>query len=298
MNKPYIGRFAPSPTGKLHLGSLFAAVASWLHAKQHQGQWLVRMEDLDPPREEPGAADHILQTLKAWGLESDAPVLFQSHRHQAYQSVITQLLASGLAYRCSCSRKQVAAAGLQGPEGWRYNGHCRTQLASENTQHCIRLNTKDLEVTFDDELQGLRRENPEQLFGDFPIRRADGFYAYQLAVVLDDAAQGVTHVVRGIDIMSSTSRQIALQQRLGLQQPQYCHLPVLSGDNGQKLSKQNLATPIPQDYDPALMLWVLEALGMKPPQFLHKEKPQAALIWATEHWQPRQLLRTESIPVN
>lgn len=291
---PYVGRFAPSPTGKLHLGSLFTAVASWLHAKSHQGSWLVRMEDLDPPREEPGAAEHILETLHNWGLESDGPVRFQSQRLAHYQALTQQLLDSGQAYRCYCSRKQIAAAGLSSPEGWRYNGHCKQHPQTRPAQqHSVRLNcqldAKQAQIAFNDELQGYQANNPEALYGDFPIKRADGFFAYQLAVVADDFSQGVTHVVRGIDLMHSTTRQIRLQNALGYPTPQYCHLPVLIGADGQKLSKQNLAKPIPQQYDAQTMLWVLNTLGIKAPHDAATQNPKQLLNWAISHWQTESL---------
>lgn len=255
------------------------------------------MEDLDPPREEAGAADHILKTLAAWGLESDGAVMYQSKRHQAYDQAIQTLLEKSTAYRCGCSRKQVAAAGLKGPEGWRYDGRCRHQHVPATEQHCIRLKTSGQLVSFDDELQGKHEESPEALYGDFPIRRADGFYAYQLAVVVDDAEQGVTDIVRGLDIMSSTSRQIRLQQLLGLPQLNYCHLPLLVGANGQKLSKQNLAAPIPSQYQPELMGWVLAALGLEGTNSAPLKSASAALNWAIEHWDIEQLTRQTEIEI-
>lgn len=285
----YVGRFAPSPTGPLHLGSLYAAIASWLHARQHQGKWLIRMEDLDPPREQAGAAEDIIATLANWGLESDEPVLFQSQRLAVYEQTVAELLEQGDAYRCDCSRKQVAAQGHPSPEGWRYSGHCRHRSVSADKQHCIRLNSQNCEVSFNDELQGPQRDNPDQVYGDFPIRRADNYFAYQLAVVLDDALQNVTHVVRGIDLLSSTSRQICLQQKLGLTTPSYCHLPVLVTADGQKLSKQNLAKAVAKEYDPTTMHWLLSALGLAADDAPLEQGPRAALLWATNHWQAQQL---------
>lgn len=294
----YIGRFAPSPTGPLHLGSIYAALGSYLHARAHGGQWLIRIEDLDPPREQAGASEHILQTLKNWGLESDQAVLFQSQRLGAYQDYAQQLLAEAQAYPCSCSRKQVQAMGQTSPEGWRYNGHCRTKPADTSQQYCLRLDSRGHSVRFEDELQGWQEDNPEQLYGDFVIRRADGFFAYQLAVVVDDAFQNISHIVRGIDLMSSTSRQIRLQQKLQLPQPQYCHLPVLTDQTGQKLSKQNHAEAIASEYQGRQMLWLLAALGLSPPASLASAPADSALQWAVEHWQTQKLASRQQITVD
>lgn len=291
----YIGRFAPSPTGPLHLGSLFTAVASWLHARQLGGQWLVRIEDLDPPREQAGASEQILETLQQWGLESDGPILRQSQRLALYEQALQTLLAQHQAYACSCSRKQIASAELAGPEGWRYNGHCRQHPADTKRQHSIRLDSRGETITFVDELQGPHTENPEQLYGDFSLKRADGFIAYQLAVVVDDAAQGVSHVVRGIDLLSSTSRQIRLQQTLQLPTPQYCHLPVIVEANGQKLSKQNLAEPISTHYHTETMQLILKLLGLNLPNSLKNSTAPALLEWAIQHWEPTGLKNKNSL---
>lgn len=296
VRKPhYIGRFAPSPTGPLHLGSLFTAVASWLHARQHGGQWLIRIEDLDPPREQAGASQHILETLHQWGLESDGTIMRQSQRLPAYEQALQSLLSKHQAYACGCSRKQIASAQLEGPEGWRYNGHCRHNPADTTKQHSIRLDSRGEPITFVDELQGPQTESPEQLYGDFALKRADGFIAYQLAVVVDDAAQGVSHVVRGIDLLSSTSRQIRLQQCMQLPTPQYCHLPVIVAANGQKLSKQNLATPVSQYYQTNTMQLILNLLGLSLPSSLRDSSAPTVLEWAVEHWQATALEKISSL---
>jgi len=294
-NNGYVGRFAPSPTGPLHYGSLFTAIASYLHARQHNGQWLIRIEDLDPPREQPGASEDIIRTLANWGMESDQTIWFQSERLSHYDQQIDALLAQGQAYRCYCSRKQIAAAGLSGPEGWRYNGHCRDLSGDPAQQHSIRFDCRGQDVEFKDELQGTIRENPADLYGDFPIKRADGYIAYQLAVVMDDAAQGVSHIVRGIDLLSSTSRQIRLQQALQLPQPQYCHLPVIVNAEGQKLSKQTFAKAVPPCYSPKLMSRLLSQLGLKVPTELAQASANALLQWATEHWQPSSLKQQQTL---
>src|SRR5690606_14701318 len=220
----YRGRFAPSPTGPLHLGSLLAALGSWLLARHHRGEWLVRMEDLDPPREVPGAAAEQLRTLAAFGLESDAPVLWQSTRGDAYQATLDRLLASGRAFACHCSRAALAADGG-------VHRHCVPGAARPDP--AIRLRVPDgASVAFDDAIQGRFERNVATAVGDFVLRRADGPWAYQLAVVVDDAAQGITDVVRGADLLDSTPRQILLQRALGLPTPGYAHLPLVVDAEG------------------------------------------------------------------
>ena len=237
----YRGRFAPSPTGPLHLGSALAALASWLDARAHGGLWLVRMEDLDPPREQPGADRLILDLLDAIGLRSDTAVFYQSHRSGAYAQAVAQLLDAGMAFECRCSRSDLAAS-----EGL-HRGPCRESAANAERTPAIRLRVPDVEIEFDDRIQGRQRQNLCRDVGDFVLRRADGPYAYQLAVVVDDAAQQITDIVRGADLLDSTPRQIYLQQCLGLPTPRYAHLPVLLGADGQKLSKQNLAPALSPD---------------------------------------------------
>ncbi|TVQ74312.1 MAG: tRNA glutamyl-Q(34) synthetase GluQRS, partial [Chromatiaceae bacterium] len=200
----YTGRFAPSPTGPLHFGSLVAAVISWLDARTHGGTWRVRMEDLDPPREEPGAADRILRTLDAHGLHWDGPVLYQSTRLTAYADAMQQLREQGRAYDCGCTRREIAALALQGLEGPVYPGTCREGLPAGKSPRALRVRTHDDPICFSDRAQGEVCQQLASQIGDFVIRRADGLTAYQLAVVVDDAFQGVTHVVRGIDLLAST----------------------------------------------------------------------------------------------
>ena len=237
----YRGRFAPSPTGDLHAGSLLAAFGSWLLARHAGGQWLVRIEDLDPPREVPGAAQRQLDALAAFGLDSDLPVLRQSARHALYQAALDRLLAQDLAFACHCSRSDLAASGgvhrrcvARGPRP----GHAAPQPA-------VRLRVADAAtVEFDDLLLGRQRQDVAREVGDFVLRRADGHWAYQLAVVVDDADQGVTDVVRGADLADNTARQILLQRALGLPTPSYLHTPLVLAADGRKLSKQNGARPI------------------------------------------------------
>ena len=255
---PYTGRFAPSPTGPLHAGSLVAALASWLDARAHGGRWLLRIEDVDTPRCQPGAAQHILAQLAALGLQPDEPPLWQSRRGAAYQAVLDRLLASGWAYPCGCSRQTVAsalAAAGQAPQrfGERiYPGTCRHGLQGK-AGRAVRLRTdaeaeaeaeagaagRDVVIDWVDRRLGPQRQNITGEVGDFILRRADGLWAYQLAVVVDDGAQGITDVVRGADLCDNTARQIHLHGLLGLPRPRYLHSPLVLGADGHKLSKQN-----------------------------------------------------------
>jgi glutamyl-Q tRNA(Asp) synthetase len=237
----YRGRFAPSPTGQLHFGSLVAAVGSWLCARHAGGQWLVRMEDIDPPREVAGSAAGILAALPAFGLVADAPALFQSQRIAAYDAAFEQLRAAGQLFPCWCSRSELAAGG-----GLHRDGQC-VAAANPDRPPAWRLRVPDIEVAFDDALQGPQHENLRESVGDFVIRRAEGFYSYQLACVVDDAFQDITVVVRGSDLLDSTARQIWLQRCLGLPTPAYRHLPLVMGADGRKLSKSEQASPV----DPA-----------------------------------------------
>jgi glutamyl-Q tRNA(Asp) synthetase len=243
----YRGRFAPSPTGHLHFGSLVAAVGSWLCARHAGGQWLLRMEDIDPPREVAGSAARILAALPAFGLDPDAPTLFQSQHIAAYDEAFEQLRTAGRVFPCWCSRSELAAAG-----GIHRDGQC-VAAADPNRLPAWRLHVPDIEVTFDDALLGPQRENLRESVGDFVIRRAEGFYSYQLACVVDDAFQGITEVVRGSDLLDSTARQIWLQRCLAVPTPRYLHLPLVLDAEGHKLSKSDQAHPV----DPAAPLSAL-----------------------------------------
>ena len=245
----YVGRFAPSPTGLLHAGSLVAALASWLDARAHQGRWLVRIEDVDTPRCIPGAGEQILNQLARCGLVPDGPVLWQSQRGEIYQQALDQLIAQGLAYPCGCSRKDIEAAQTSPTERHHaqvYPGTCRAGLNGKPAR-AWRLNVQAVRkarglpavTRWTDRRLGEQAEDVEKEVGDFVLRRADGLWAYQLAVVVDDAAQGITDVVRGEDLADNTARQIMLQQALGLPTPRYMHTPLVLGANGEKLSKQN-----------------------------------------------------------
>ncbi|MGB9428670.1 MAG: tRNA glutamyl-Q(34) synthetase GluQRS [Gammaproteobacteria bacterium] len=286
----YRGRFAPSPTGLLHFGSLVAALGSFLEARTHDGEWLLRMEDLDPPRKQSGAADAILRSLEAFGLHWDGPLLYQHARLDAYEAATRRLLATGLAYPCACSRREIADSGLWGLEGPVYPGTCRSGLPAGKPARAIRLQVpSDETFVFADALQGNIHQNLATESGDFVIRRADGYFAYQLAVVLDDAFQGVTHVVRGADLLLSTPRQLYLQRLLGLPVPFYMHLPVAMDADGEKLSKQTGAMSLDKKSSPLILFQALQFLEQSPPLELRGAAPLELLQWAIHHWQPQRM---------
>ena len=276
----YVGRFAPSPTGPLHLGSLATAVASFMHARQARGEWLVRIEDIDPPREVPGAADDILRTLEAFELEWDRPVLFQSRRLAAYGAAAERLLAAGRAFRCRCSRSEIRA--VNEGESARYRGTCR-DLQLPPGDAAVRVRVDPGRVIFEDGLQGTIEADLLAALGDYVVVRRDGLAAYHVAVVLDDAEQGVTTIVRGVDLLDSTAAHVHLQGVLGLPTPRYFHLPVVVNERGQKLSKQTGATAI-DARDGATAARVLEVLGLAVPAALAGERPGVLWRWAAERW--------------
>ena len=243
-NSSYCGRFAPSPTGPLHFGSLVAAVGSYLDAKFNRGKWLVRIEDLDWQRTVPGAAKEILYTLEALGMEWDDTVVYQSQRTKIYQDALNELNQLGMIYPCTCSRKEIADSSILGLHGPIYPGTCFKNRLPVKGAHSLRIHTHNHPILFYDILKGEYSQKLNSEVGDFVLRRADGIYAYQLAVVVDDAAQLISHVVRGADLLDSTPRQIFLQQSLGYYTPQYLHLPVVTNALGEKLSKQTHAAPI------------------------------------------------------
>lgn len=296
MNARYRGRFAPSPTGSLHFGSLVAAVASYLEARSHAGEWLVRMEDLDTPRVVPGAANDILRALEACGMQWDDAVTYQSARTDAYHAELHRLRTLGRVYPCACSRREIADSAINGIEGPVYPGTCRSGLATGKAVRAWRIETRGALIRFDDNVQGSIEQNIERDVGDFVLLRADHIYAYQLAVVVDDAEQGITDVVRGADLLDSTPRQIYLQNLLRFSTPQYCHVPVAVNANGEKLSKQTRAAPI--DYSnpvPALMS-ALHFLGQQPPARLADADIDALWNWAIAHWRLDRIPRTRFAP--
>jgi len=290
------GRFAPSPTGPLHFGSLVAALASYLDAKCRGGQWLVRMEDLDPPREIAGAADDILRSLAAHALEWDGTVAYQSERHLLYAAALERLRRAGLAYPCACSRREVADSALRGIEGPVYPGTCRSGLAPGRVARAWRLRLDDAQIEFVDENLGVRSQDVAHAIGDFVLLRADGLYAYQLAVVIDDAAQDITRVVRGADLIDSTERQIYLQRLLGLPTPAYLHVPVAVNMAGEKLSKQTLAKSITARDASSNLHAALAFLDQSPPPELARTNPREILEWAIAHWSPHSIARSRTRP--
>ena len=338
MQKPsnrnqYRGRFAPSPTGPLHFGSLAAAVGSYLDAKHNQGTWLVRMEDLDAPRCVPGAAEDILRTLEAFGLHWDGEIIFQSRRSAVYDEAFHQLQAAGAIYPCCCTRKEIADSALHGIDGLVYPGTCRNGIPAGREGRAWRVRTDQFPVRrsreganpaiknafssnpmdsrlrgndgglgsdgiieFDDALQGHITQHLESEIGDFVVKRADGLFAYQLAVVVDDAFQSITHVVRGADLLHSTPRQIYLQRLLGFATPAYMHLPIAVNAQGEKLSKQTLAPAITTNDAVATLIEVLEFLRQQPPPELRQGSVEEVLRWAVKHWQLERLKGCRQIP--
>jgi glutamyl-Q tRNA(Asp) synthetase len=282
----YRGRFAPSPTGPLHFGSLVAAVGSYLDARAHSGEWLLRIEDVDEPRTVPGAADGILRTLAGFGFDWDGEVVTQSRRLDLYHAALVRLQLDGEVYPCACSRREIAVAATHASidGGLVYPGICRAGLPEGQTARAWRMRVPDGELEFSDRVQGSLRQNLAHEVGDFILLRADGQYAYQLAVVLDDALQGVSAVVRGADLLDSTPRQIWLQQRLGLPTPSYAHLPVVTNAAGEKLSKQTKAAAVLPSAGSAVLADVLQFLGHAVPPELRAAPLAEFWHWAIAAW--------------
>lgn len=283
----YIGRFAPSPTGPLHLGSLVCAVASYLDARAQGGQWLVRIEDLDPPREVPGSTEQILRSLDAHHLFWDQGTLYQSSRHAAYAETLEQLRDLSLTYYCTCTRKDVAGMGGI------YDGHCRDQSEKPDIPHAIRFRRREHPVTLIDRIQG-EVFTPAEAIDDFILLRKDKLFAYQLAVVVDDAWQNISHVVRGADLLDSTPRQILLQEALGVEPPDWMHIPVLARA-GEKLSKQHGAKPIDDREASSNLVTALDLLNQHVPGVESGMAPEEILYLAAEHWRPERISRSLEI---
>jgi glutamyl-Q tRNA(Asp) synthetase len=293
----YRGRFAPSPTGPLHFGSLVAAVGSYLEARTNGGEWLVRMEDIDTPRTVPGAADDILRTLEAFGMTWDGAVMVQNARNNAYHAALEQLRARDALYGCACTRREISDSALHGIDGIRgpvYPGTCRNGLPAGRAARATRVRTQGEPLSFEDAIQGIITQDVEHAVGDFVVARADGLIAYQLAVVVDDAAQGVTDVVRGADLLDSTPRQILLQRLLGLPTPRYAHLPVAVNAQDEKLSKQTLSQAINREKPSPELLSALRFLGQEPPPELARESVIQIWTWAIAHWQRDRIPRLRS----
>ncbi|MGK2915404.1 MAG: tRNA glutamyl-Q(34) synthetase GluQRS [Porticoccaceae bacterium] len=288
----YIGRFAPSPSGPLHFGSLLTATASFLDARSQQGNWLIRIEDIDPPREMPGAADTILHQLDKHGLRWDGPVLYQRHRVDAYADALDQLHAAGITYACTCNRHRIQA--LDG----RYDGHCRSARGSPErdtacTGSAVRLLVKKIgPCRFIDLFKGPQLTCPGEQGGDFILRRRDQLWGYQLAVSVDDAFQQITHVIRGGDLLDSTADQIYLLQCLNQPTPYYGHIPVVVDAQGSKLSKQNGARAINPQIAAVNLYNALATLGQEPPRSMLGTTVEELLMWGVMHWQ-----RTKVPPV-
>ncbi|RBW45012.1 tRNA glutamyl-Q(34) synthetase GluQRS [Psychromonas sp. B3M02] len=292
-SKPYIGRFAPSPSGPLHFGSLVAAVGSYLQAKSQQGQWQVRIEDIDPPREVAGASDDILATLLAFGLQWDGPVIYQHQQSAHYEAVLTSLIKQGLCYACCCTRKMIKE------QGGLYLGHCR-HLNNPLTNNALRINL--LSIThkpnnFEDQLQGLIQLAPSEIEDDFIIKRKDGLYAYNLAVVIDDIKQGITEIVRGSDLITTTGKQLCLYQLLGANKPNYVHLPVAVTAPGQKLSKQNHAAAVDKSNPIPTLKKVLAFLGHTVPNNIPQQNCSDILTWAIQHWSLESVPKQREIQI-
>lgn len=294
----YRGRFAPSPTGPLHFGSLVAAVASFLQARASGGEWHVRIEDIDPPREVPGAARQILRALEGLGLRWDGGVLFQSTRRRAYEDALRRLRAAGALYGCACSRREIADSSIAGVDGPVYPGTCRRGLAPGRQERALRVRTAAGVVGFDDRWQGRIRCTLEREIGDFVVRRADGLIAYQLAVVVDDACQGITEVVRGADLLWSTPRQLWLQRLLGLPRPAYAHVPVAVDAAGAKLAKQSGAPAIAGAAAVPLLCRALRFLGQEAPPELEHGGLDDFWRFAIGHWDPARVPRRRTLTLS
>jgi len=291
----YVGRFAPSPTGPLHFGTLVAALGSWLDARSFDGHWAVRIDDVDRPRAVTGAADEILRTLDTFGLHWDGAVVYQSERDEAYAAALERLRFANAVFPCACTRREVQASGRAGALGFIYPGTCREGLPPNRDARAWRLHAHHGTLRFQDRARGPQAIDLADEVGDFVVRRGDGLFAYHLAMVVDDADVGVTDVVRGGDLLPSTAPQMAVQQALGIATPRYLHLPVALNDQDRKLSKQTKAAAVDRDA-PALMLTrALEFLNLAPPDHLARATPPEILDWAIAHWYPARLPRNATI---
>jgi glutamyl-Q tRNA(Asp) synthetase len=302
---PYRGRFAPSPTGPLHFGSLVAAVASFCEARAHAGKWHLRMEDVDSPRCVPGAADLILRGLEACGFSWDGGIVLQTLRTAEYAAALERLLSLDKAYPCGCTRREVADSALR-PEREPahheftqheliYPGTCRDGLPAGRQARSFRAVVGDTRIEFEDGVQGVITQSLASETGDFVLKRADGYFAYQLAVVVDDAAQRITDVVRGADLLGSTPRQIHLQRLLGLPTPRYAHVPVATDAAGEKLSKQTRATALDPRSAPRELVNALRFLGQQPPRALERALPRDLWAWADENWSLSRIPRRPAL---
>ncbi|WP_081917875.1 tRNA glutamyl-Q(34) synthetase GluQRS [Methylobacter sp. BBA5.1] len=293
--QPYIGRFAPSPTGPLHFGSLYTALAGFLQARSQQGKWLLRIDDLDTPRNAQGSIDHILKTLEIFGLHWDDTVYYQSQHLDVYKDTLHELMENRLVYACTCSRKTLAEANPAQTRPDIYPGICRDKMPPPRTPHSLRIKTDNRIISFQDELQGLISQNLAEQHGDFILKRKDGIIAYQFAVVIDDCRQYINHIVRGFDLLDSTPKQIYLQQQLGLPSLQYMHVPIIIDTQGYKLSKQTLAQAVDLKAPHKLIFELLTLLKQQPPDELKGVEAIELLDWAIAHWDPTPLEKLRAI---
>jgi glutamyl-Q tRNA(Asp) synthetase len=291
VNSVYRGRFAPSPTGPLHFGSLVAAVGSFLEARTQDGEWLLRMEDVDQPRCSMAAATEILRALEAFGFAWNGEVIWQSRRTEAYATALERLKAAGRVFPCSCTRRELADSAIAPDGAAIYPGTCRAGLPAGREARAWRLRVGDAWISFDDAIQGHIVSDLASEAGDFILLRADGLFAYQLAVVVDDAEAGITHVVRGADLLTSTSRQIFLQQCLGVPTPDYAHLPVAINAAGEKLSKQTRAAAVDVSRPGPALYAALDFLGQRPPSMLSRAPVNEIWEWARTNWGLSQVTR-------
>lgn len=292
------GRFAPSPTGPLHIGSLFTALASFLEAKCNSGEWLVRIDDIDSNRTVDGAADHILRSLDALGLHWDGTVLYQSRALERYREALSDLKNRGLLYTCSCSRKDLNQETIPANTIGVYPGYCRDKhLSFKEGASSLRLRLVSPCISFEDTLQGYVEQNLEEDLGDFILYRRDGMFAYHLATVLDDAFQEVTQIVRGHDLLHSTPRQIYLQTLFGAPQPTYTHVPILTDQGGLKFSKSYQSKPVEAVTPSSVLMYLLELLNQSPPKDLSELDPEGILAWGIQNWDPNRLLNIKTIPI-
>ena len=288
----YKGRFAPSPTGAVHYGTLVAAVGSYLQAKKNNGEWIIRMEDVDTTRRVKGSDVNILKTLEAFGFQWQGEIVYQSQRTDHYLYALEQLVEQSLIFPCLCSRKQLTKIDTS-----IYPGTCRSRLLPETEQHALRIKADEINITFNDCVMGKQIQNIKYECGDFIIKRRDRLFAYQLAVVVDDALQGITEVVRGADLLSSTNRQIYLQQQLHYATPLYCHLPLAVDKNGNKISKSVGAASVDIRHKEKQLISVLNFLGQPTPNDLEKSALDDIWKWAIRHWDIRFIPQKNTLPL-
>ncbi len=288
----YKGRFAPSPTGSVHYGTLVSAVGSYLQAKKNNGEWIIRIEDVDTTRKVKGSDTEILKTLDAFGFQWQGEVVYQSQRTEHYQHALDQLISQSLIFPCLCSRKQLAKT-----DNAIYPGFCRSRLLPEVKPHALRIRAGDINITFNDHVMNRQIQNIKRECGDFIVKRRDGLFAYQLAVVVDDALQNITEVVRGADLLGSTNRQIYLQQKLDYPTPQYCHLPLAIDNDGNKISKSAGTAAVDIRHKEILLVSVLNFLGQSTPTDLKNSTLDDIWTWAIQNWNIHQTSPQNTIPL-